>query len=362
MKKNIELKVAKKFLFIYSHVPCSEARTAGQVTAWRNLSQLMSRGEVDVFLAVNSSDIAQLPACWPGNISEVAVVPVNLFHKILAVGMHFLKYSPRFSTRLTFQAKSTFKALVEKKLYDEIWIECTEGAVFLDLLTEKSQTTIYAQDVLVQASLRSIGINKYFSFSIFKDENKFLSKVDRIIVPSGKDAELIKSLYSISNVSVAPPALSQFIFKIDRMHGGSVPYSILFWGAMSRPENYSAIIKFLDFEWNKITQQFPASVLYIVGSSPPSQLLKRASDRVIVTGYLDDPSIFFEKASIGIVPLQQGAGVKVKVLEMLEAGIPVISTPVGAEGVKSNPLLRVVDFDEISDAVISFFKDMKRSI
>jgi hypothetical protein len=47
---------------------------------------------------------------------------------------------------------------------------------------------------------------------------------------------------------------------------------------------------------------------------------------------------------------------------MLEAGVPIISTPVGAEGVERNPLLRVVDFDEISDAVISFFKDMNRVI
>jgi glycosyltransferase involved in cell wall biosynthesis len=165
----------------------------------------------------------------------------------------------------------------------------------------------------------------------------------------------------LSNVSVSLPALSQFISKINRTIGGQVPFSILFWGAMSRPENYEAIIKFLDSGWDKLSQQFPASVLYIVGSNPPAQLLRRASGRVIVTGYLDDPSNFFEKASIGIVPLEQGAGVKVKVLEMLEAGIPVISTPVGAEGVESNPLLRVVDFDEISDAVISFFKDIDLS-
>jgi hypothetical protein len=51
------------------------------------------------------------------------------------------------------------------------------------------------------------------------------------------------------------------------------------------------------------------------------------------------------------VPLKSGAGIKLKTLEMLAAGIPVVSTPLGAEGVDRGPLLTVCDEDKFADVI-----------
>jgi glycosyltransferase involved in cell wall biosynthesis len=125
-----------------------------------------------------------------------------------------------------------------------------------------------------------------------------------------------------------------------------IPFTLLFWGAMSRKENSDAAIYFITNFWNHLKASFPLLKLYIVGSDPPSKLYELANKDIIITGFVEDPSWYFEKIKLGIVPLSKGAGVKVKVLEMMSAGLPVVSTPVGAEGIENNPRLFVRDLND----------------
>ena len=52
-----------------------------------------------------------------------------------------------------------------------------------------------------------------------------------------------------------------------------------------------------------------------------------------MTGFIDEPAATLQSATIAVLPLRMGGGVKVKVLELLGAGVPVVTTPVGAEGI-----------------------------
>jgi len=53
----------------------------------------------------------------------------------------------------------------------------------------------------------------------------------------------------------------------------------------------------------------------------------------VVTGFLEDPSDVFNAATIAVVPLRMGAGIKVKTMECLMMGLPTVATSVGAEGI-----------------------------
>ena len=72
---------------------------------------------------------------------------------------------------------------------------------------------------------------------------------------------------------------------------------------------------------------------YIVGANPTDEVKKLASDNIVVTGFVENPKDIFENMDISVVPLRLGAGVKIKVLESLASGLPVITTDVGAEGI-----------------------------
>ncbi|MEO1185016.1 MAG: glycosyltransferase family 4 protein [Cyanobacteria bacterium J06636_27] len=162
---------------------------------------------------------------------------------------------------------------------------------------------------------------------------------------SKKDRNILTSLFAIpeKNIIVKPPQLSEFVSKIKRNLEKIENKSLLFWAAMNRPENEQAAINFIQNCFTDLLKIDPEYKLYIVGSNPSLKIKQLESENIIVTGFIEDPSDFFEKAQIGIVPLLQGAGIKLKTLEMMQAGLPVISTSIGAEGIENSTNIFVND-------------------
>src|SRR5205823_2169958 len=81
-----------------------------------------------------------------------------------------------------------------------------------------------------------------------------------------------------------------------------------------------------------ILASVPAARLYVVGHRPPARLLRRASERVVVTGYVDDVRPFIARAAVYVVPLRMGSGTRLKILEALSMKKPVVTTSIGCEG------------------------------
>jgi polysaccharide biosynthesis protein PslH len=84
-----------------------------------------------------------------------------------------------------------------------------------------------------------------------------------------------------------------------------------------------------------IKQRRPDVKLYIVGSSPPAEVVEYKRDpSIIVTGFVDDLRDYYAKGQVFVVPILRGAGVRVKIYEAMAAGIPIVSTGLGAEGIE----------------------------
>ena len=106
---------------------------------------------------------------------------------------------------------------------------------------------------------------------------------------------------------------------------------ILFFGAMSRPENYLSAIWFIE---NVMSALSDIDIRFIVmGDNPPEQLLAYENNRIIITGFVDEPESYFASSLCFVAPLLIGAGIKVKVLEALSSGIPVLTNEIGIEGI-----------------------------
>lgn len=105
---------------------------------------------------------------------------------------------------------------------------------------------------------------------------------------------------------------------------------LLFFGAMSREENVLSVKWFVREVMPLLDDEFR---FIILGGSPTDEVRQLASERVIVTGYVENTDPYFEESMCMVVPLVLGAGIKIKVLEGLSAGIPVISNGIGIEGI-----------------------------
>ena len=98
----------------------------------------------------------------------------------------------------------------------------------------------------------------------------------------------------------------------------------------------------------------------MVGGSPAPVLLAQRSGSVTVTGYVDDVRPYMWNASVFVVPLRMGGGTRFKVVEAMAAGVPVVSTRLGAEGIPAvdgRDLLLADDPESFARAVLRVLTD-----
>lgn len=109
--------------------------------------------------------------------------------------------------------------------------------------------------------------------------------------------------------------------------------SILFCGAMDYTPNVDALRWYFAEIHERILEQVPDLQVFIVGKSPLAEVQAYASlPGVIVTGSADDVRPYYRRAWLQIVPLRIGGGTRLKIVESLAIGTPVVSTSIGAQG------------------------------
>jgi glycosyltransferase involved in cell wall biosynthesis len=88
-----------------------------------------------------------------------------------------------------------------------------------------------------------------------------------------------------------------------------------------------------------VWERRPDVHLSLVGSNPSNEVQALAGDKVTVTGYVSDEELlrFYRTARVAVVPLRVGAGMKGKVVEALHYGVPLVTTPTGAQGFEHLP-------------------------
>ncbi len=130
---------------------------------------------------------------------------------------------------------------------------------------------------------------------------------------------------------------------------------VLFMGRMDYHANIDAALQFTKNTWPLIHARRPELRLVIVGAQPPQAIQSLRSDNVVVTGTVEDVRPYYQSALTSVVPLRVGGGTRLKVLEAMAAGTPVVSTTLGAEGLNTThgkDILIADSPEAMADAVI----------
>ncbi len=106
----------------------------------------------------------------------------------------------------------------------------------------------------------------------------------------------------------------------------------MFLGGYGHPPNVDAVHWLLGEIWPVIAEQCPQARLLLVGANPPPDILAAASDRIVVTGLVEDLAPWFDRTRVFLAALRYGAGSKGKVLSSMAHGVPVVATRIAAEG------------------------------
>jgi O-antigen biosynthesis protein len=107
---------------------------------------------------------------------------------------------------------------------------------------------------------------------------------------------------------------------------------VLFVGSFAHPPNIDAAVRLVKEVMPLVWRELGDLAVTLVGSKPPAEVQALASPLVDVVGWVEDLEPLFERARLMAVPLSYGAGLKGKITQSLAVGLPVVTTPVGAEG------------------------------
>lgn len=164
-------------------------------------------------------------------------------------------------------------------------------------------------------------------------ERRTLRQADGIIAFTETDAAALAKLLGRETVAIAviPLRLPQDA-PTARRRPPPVQSDFVFVGNFRHPPNLDAALRLVSGIFPIILRDLPDATLSIVGVHPPAELLAASSDRIRVTGRVDDPSIFLAGAAVVLVPLRQGGGLRVKMLEACAAGKAIVASPLAVEG------------------------------
>jgi glycosyltransferase involved in cell wall biosynthesis len=168
-------------------------------------------------------------------------------------------------------------------------------------------------------------------------ECRVFRAMTRIIVVSAADAEVARKLYGNLPLDVVDNGVDVAAFR--HIHPLSDSRTILFLGALDWRPNADAIELLLNRIFPLVRTRAGDTKLAIVGRNPPAWLQERVVGEPGVELHADVPRVepYLERSAVLAVPLRIGGGTRLKILEALAAGLPVVSSGVGAEGLMLTP-------------------------
>lgn len=187
-----------------------------------------------------------------------------------------------------------------------------------------------------------------------REEIEYASRFSIVCTTSERDRQLLAALVPNVPTAVVPNGIDLDKYR-RRAAKPPEPATMIFTGLMSYYPNHHGVLRFVERVMPRILDRVPHARLKIVGANPPAAIRALASPRVEVTGRVPDVRPYYARAEVCVIPLWIGGGTRVKALEAMAMGVPIVSTPLGCEGldVRDGQSVLFGDSDEaFADAVV----------
>jgi glycosyltransferase involved in cell wall biosynthesis len=155
------------------------------------------------------------------------------------------------------------------------------------------------------------------------------ARFDRAVAVSDADAALLRAARPGLAIDVLPNGVDTALRPLPPPQG---PPTLVFVGTLNYRPCADAVVWLVETILPRVRRQIPDCAVAIVGKLPPPEVLALAGPGVTVTGYVPDVAPYYQRATLAVAPLRAGGGSRLKILEAMAFGRPVVSTTIGAEG------------------------------
>lgn len=203
----------------------------------------------------------------------------------------------------------------------------------------------------------------YFAIEAHKlqrDERRYCPRFEVNAVVSEYDEQLLRPAAPTARFEVIDNGVDLEYFRAPdpRVRKDS----LIFAGRLDQYSNSDGIYWFCSEIWPAIREREPQLKLVIIGRNPASALvdLVKGDPRVEITGFVDDVRPYFDRAIASVIPLRDGGGTRIKVLDAMAMGMPIVATTVACEGLHVEPGKHLLVADTVggfADATVRLVND-----
>lgn len=369
-----------KILWISFRVPYDGVAHAGGKIHNYYLKELKKSDRFDIKLIsfFNDSDIGKIDLDKYGINNELInsthiengktniVKCIDLLYRICG----FNNYLDIITKRMCSAALERIMVLKENGYVPDViilqWTQMIALTTMIRKVFPDSKIVSIEEDVTFLASKRrlentdSLLKRIYFKLeykNVLRFERKCLEMSNLVVLNNKKDDKLLYENGFNVRTWVWTPYF-QNMTEFERKPNASK--NVLFYGAMNRPENWKSVMWFIENVWSSLKDR--GFNLVVIGNKPPKELQAfHGIDNIYIEGFVENIQPYFEEGLCLVAPLVLGAGVKIKILEAMSSGIPVLTNDIGIEGI---PAIHGKEFfycckpQDYVDYVLKLTKDM----
>ena len=345
----------KKILWV-SHFLPFPAKGGAQIRSFNLIKELSAYHDVSFFCLVYEdvvtnyfqsldSAITVAGEVFGSFCKDIKLVPMlsKESKKIAAFKSIFSTQSYSVARLNSVRLRSELESFINERKFDAVHVDTLSLCSVIDVFDSEPiflnhhniESLMMLRRAQEQKNLLMKCICYLDAWKLRKLEHRVSKFVKMHIVCSDLDGDRLRALYPKIKTITIPNGIDCSTAISNREPDGK---TMLFIGGLDWYPNTDAVRFLLSEIWPLIVKKHIDVHLDIVGKNPPSDIVNLASQYKNVTlhGFVDDISSFYKKAFLYICPIRDGGGTKLKVLDAMANGVPLLAHPIAMEGIDAD--------------------------
>ncbi len=231
------------------------------------------------------------------------------------------------------------KGILQNEQFDVIQLEGLYVCPYIPLIREYSSAKIVYRahniehEIWNRTAAMGFGIEKWYLKILAKRIKKFEARILNVPI-TGRDGDMLNKMGNTKPLHVSQTGIdsTQLIPNSKKLEFPSLFHI----GSLEWSPNQEGLLWFLEKCWIQIHEKYPDLKFYIAGRNAPLWFQKKlVMPNVVFKGEVADAYDFMNSKAIMVVPLHSGSGMRIKIIEGMALGKPIVSTAIGTEGIST---------------------------
>ncbi len=351
-----------KILILANKLPFPP-RDGGSIATLQMLLGLQQAGNELSCLAMNTTKhafpVKEIPPDLQSSIRFIGVDCDTSVRPIrLAANLLFSK-APYIAERFNIRAfRKALHVLLQEESFDIIQFEGPYLSCYLDDIRNKSKARIILRAHNIEHLIwhrMALGersaLKKWYLGKLARRLQSFelslAKRVDSVVSISVHDEEYFRDRGIDTPMLTIPAGLNLKEYPLVKIPSY---FSLFFIGSLDWLPNQEGLTWFLDFIFDELIEEEPELRFHIAGRNASAPFLKQLDHpNITFHGEVEDARLFMQSYGIMVAPLLSGSGIRIKILEAMALGRPVVTTSTGIEGIPAKKLPSVLVGDDPQD-------------